>query len=78
MIVVCILFNLCQGFTGTVGAVKAQSSVDVYENRSSKSMDDNYNKLLFSFFIENKFDQEGRRAIKRRQMDIFRFIFVLC
>ena len=31
----------CKGFTGTVGAVKPQSSVDVDELRSSKSMDDN-------------------------------------
>ena len=29
-----------EGFTGTSGAVKPRSSVDVSENRSSKSMDD--------------------------------------
>ena len=30
----------CEGFTGTSGAVKPRSSVDVDELRSSKSMDD--------------------------------------
>ena len=33
--------TVCKGFTGTRGAVKPQSSVDVDELRSSKSMDDN-------------------------------------
>ena len=34
---------ICKGFTGTRGAVKPQSSVDVDERSSSKSMDDRYN-----------------------------------
>ena len=40
--VYCAYFPLyrCEGVTGTGGAVKPRSSVDVFENRSSKSMDD--------------------------------------
>ena len=49
----------CEGFTGTGGAVKPRSSVDVDELRSSKSMDDEL-ECIYEQAESNKKERDGQ------------------